>query len=107
MARYPLASYCVFGVMSPGLFGFGVSLALERDGGLLTLKRALPAPPGAYLLGKMPMAMAVAGLVVLVLPANALMLAHVRLTPRQAECCSPLACWACCRSARWGCSSAP
>ena len=30
-ARYLLASYSVFGVMSPGLFGFGVSLALERE----------------------------------------------------------------------------
>src|SRR5690606_31975392 len=41
-ARYLLASYSAFGVMAPGLFGFGVSLALERDSGLLTLKRALP-----------------------------------------------------------------
>ena len=40
-ARYLLASYSIFGVMSPGLFGFGVSLAIEREGGLLTLKRAL------------------------------------------------------------------
>src|SRR5574337_458899 len=66
-ARYLLASYGVFGVMSPGLFGFGVSLALERDGGLLTFKRALPMPPGAYLLGKMVMAMAAAGVVILLL----------------------------------------
>ena len=59
-ARYMLASYSTFGVMAPGLFGFGVSLALERDSGLLTLKRALPMPPGAYLLGKMLMAVCVA-----------------------------------------------
>ena len=65
--RYLLASYGTFGVMSPGLFGFGVSLALERDGGLLTLKRALPMPPGAYLLGKMVMAMGAAAVVVLML----------------------------------------
>ena len=62
-ARYLLASYSTFGVMAPGLFGFGVSLALERDSGLLTLKRALPMPPGAYLLGKMLMAMVVAAVV--------------------------------------------
>src|SRR6185437_11354769 len=67
IARYLLASYGVFGVMSPGLFGFGASLAIERDGGLLTLKRALPMPPGAYLLGKMLMAMAAAALVILLL----------------------------------------
>jgi ABC-2 type transport system permease protein len=83
-ARYLLASYGVFGVMSPGLFGFGVSLALERDGGLLTFKRALPMPPGAYLLGKMLMAMAAAGVVILLLLTMALTLGHVSLDPTQA-----------------------
>lgn len=83
-ARYLLASYSVFGVMSPGLFGFGVSLSLERDGGLLTWKRALPMPPGAYLLGKMLMAMLAAAVVVLMLLAMATGLAHVALTPVQA-----------------------
>lgn len=83
-ARYLLAGYGVFGVMSPGLFGFGVSLALERDGGLLTFKRALPMPPGAYLLGKMLMAMAAAGGVILLLLALALSLGHVALSPLQA-----------------------
>lgn len=83
-ARYLLASYGVFGVMSPGLFGFGVSLALERDGGLLTFKRALPMPPGAYLLGKMLMAMVAAGVVILLLLAMAVSLGHVKLSPLQA-----------------------
>ncbi|KZC16502.1 ABC transporter permease [Rhodanobacter sp. FW510-R12] len=83
-ARYLLASYGVFGVMSPGLFGFGVSLALERDGGLLTFKRALPMPPGAYLLGKMLMAMVAAGVLILLLLAMALSLGHVALAPAQA-----------------------
>jgi len=32
-------------------------VALEREQGLLTLKRALPAPPAAYLLAKMVMAL--------------------------------------------------
>ncbi len=83
-ARYLLASYGVFGVMSPGLFGFGVSLALERDGGLLTFKRALPMPPGAYLLGKMLMAMVAAGVVILLLLTMAVSLGHVTLNPLQA-----------------------
>jgi ABC-2 type transport system permease protein len=83
-ARYLLASYGVFGVMSPGLFGFGISLALERDGGLLTYKRALPMPPGAYLIGKMLMAMVAAGLVILLLLSMAVGLAHVALTLAQA-----------------------
>lgn len=78
-ARYLLASYGVFGVMSPGLFGFGVSLAMERENGLLTLKRALPAPPGAYLLGKMAMAMLASGTVMALLLALAVGVAHVQL----------------------------
>ena len=82
-ARYLLASYSAFGVIGPGLFGFGVSLAIERDGGLLTLKRALPMPPGAYLLGKMVMAMMAAALVVLLLLLIGTFLAHVSLGPRQ------------------------
>ncbi len=82
-ARYLLASYGVFGVMSPGLFGFGVSLALERDGGLLTFKRALPMPPGAYLLGKMLMAMAAAAVVIVLLLAMALSVGQVTLSVAQ------------------------
>jgi ABC-2 type transport system permease protein len=80
-SRYLLASYTTFGVIGPGLFGFGVSLALERDGGLLTLKRALPMPPGAYLLGKMVMAMICASGVVVLLLAIGLTLGGVSLTP--------------------------
>ena len=54
---YLLATYGVFGVMAPGLFGFGVSVALDRERGWLTLKRAQPMPPGAYLASKLAMAM--------------------------------------------------
>jgi ABC-2 type transport system permease protein len=78
-ARYLLASYSAFGIMGPGLFGFGVSLAIERDGGLLTLKRALPMPPGAYLLGKMVMAMITAGFLVSLMLVLGLFVAHVPL----------------------------
>lgn len=84
VGRYLLASYGVFGVMSPGLFGFGVSLALERDGGLLTYKRALPMPPGAYLLGKTLMAMLAAAVVIVLLLIMGVAMAHVSLTARQA-----------------------
>jgi ABC-2 type transport system permease protein len=82
--RFLLAAYGTFGVMAPGLFGFGVSLALERDGGLLTLKRALPMPPAAYLLGKMAMAVLVAGAVMVLLQLLAIVLAHVAWSWHQA-----------------------
>jgi ABC-2 type transport system permease protein len=81
--RYLLASYGTFGVMAPGLFGFGVSLALERDGGLLMLKRALPMPPAAYLIGKMAMAMLVAAMIVALLLSLAAFVAHVPLDASQ------------------------
>jgi ABC-2 type transport system permease protein len=81
--RYLLASYAVFGVMGPGLFGFGVSLGAERENGLLTLKRALPMPPLAYLLGKMVMAMLMAAIVMALLLSLGLFAAHVSLGPMQ------------------------
>lgn len=58
VATYLLAAFCTFGVMGPGLFGFGVSLAIEREQGLLKLKRALPVPLGAHLAAKMVMSLA-------------------------------------------------
>lgn len=81
--RFLLASYSTFGVMAPGLFGFGMSLALERDNGLLTLKRALPMPPAAYLAGKMAMAMLMAALITTLLQTLGLTLAHVQLQALQ------------------------
>jgi len=60
---YLLATYCVFGAMAPALFGFGVQLALDREGGLLMLKRALPMPPMAPLLARLLMALLFAVLV--------------------------------------------
>ncbi len=81
--RYLLAAYGTFGVMAPGLFGFGVSLAMERENGLLTLKRAMPAPPYAYLIGKMVMAMGVAAGVLTLLVLLAVFVAHVPVTGAQ------------------------
>ena len=80
-AAYMLASYSAFGVMAPGLFGFGVVVALEREHGLLTLKRALPMPPGAYLFAKMLMAMLFAAIVVGILMLLAFAFGHVRMPP--------------------------
>ncbi len=67
MSQYTFATYGVFGAMGPGLFGFGVSLAIEREQGLLTLKQALPQPPGAYLLARAAMAMLFVAIISLML----------------------------------------
>jgi len=59
-ATYLLATYSIFGVMGPGLFGFGVSVAIDREHGALTWRRALPSIAAAYFVAKMLMAMAFA-----------------------------------------------
>lgn len=45
---YLLATYGVFAVLAPSLFGFGVGLATDRDSGALALKRTTPMPAAAY-----------------------------------------------------------
>jgi ABC-2 type transport system permease protein len=52
-ATYLLATYGVFAVMGPSIFGFGGGVANERDRGWLQLKRAVPAPPQAYISAKL------------------------------------------------------
>ncbi len=47
-ATYMLATMGCFGVMAVALFGFGVSLAIERGQGWLQVKRASPMPVSAY-----------------------------------------------------------
>jgi ABC-2 type transport system permease protein len=46
------AAFSIMAVTMPALFGTGVTLALERDMGLLRLKRAQPAPPAAWVVAK-------------------------------------------------------
>ncbi len=75
-----LAAFVVFGVMAPGLFGLGVTLAIDRERGLLALKRALPMPPSAYLAAKLIMAVLFAAIVAVLLMLLAVTLGHVALT---------------------------
>jgi ABC-2 type transport system permease protein len=82
-AQYLAATYGVFGVMGAALFGFGVTVAMEREQGQLMLKRALPMPPGAYLLAKMAMALLFSAIVSLLLALLAATLGGVSLAPWQ------------------------
>ncbi|MGC2108917.1 MAG: ABC transporter permease [Candidatus Korobacteraceae bacterium] len=52
-ATYMLATMGCFGIMAVALFGFGVSLAMERGQGWLQVKRASPMPVSAYFLAKL------------------------------------------------------
>ena len=82
-AIYLLATYSVFGVIGAAMFGFGVTIAMDREKGYLRLKRALPAPPGAVLLAKMVMAMLFAVMIQLILGTLASTLGDVSLAPSQ------------------------
>lgn len=82
-AEYLLATYGVFGVVGAAMFGFGVTIAIDREQGFLRLKRALPTPPGASLLAKMAMAMVFCAVISVVLALLAAVLAGVRLAPAQ------------------------
>lgn len=82
-ASYLMATYSVFGVIGPGLFGFGVGLAMDRERGLLTLKRVQPVPALAPLLARMGMAMLFAACIGVVLLALGMTLGGVRMDPAQ------------------------
>jgi ABC-2 type transport system permease protein len=77
--KFIFTAFAVFGVMGPGLFGFGMTVAMEREQGLLKLKRALPMPAAAYPIAKMFMAIMFA-LIVMATMIAALPLGHLKLT---------------------------
>lgn len=79
VTTYMLATYGTFGVMAPALFGFGVGVAMERERGILAMKRVAPMPPMAYLFAKVAMAMLFAAVIVLMLFALGATLGQVRL----------------------------
>src|SRR5690349_4988497 len=53
MGVFFFAGFGVLGVTMPGLFAISASLAMEREMGLMKLKRAQPAPAGSWLVAKM------------------------------------------------------
>lgn len=77
------ANFGVFGAMGPGLFGFGVSLAMDREYGLLKFKQAVPQPTGAYLIARACMAMLFVAVIAVMLTVLAMTLGKVPLTAGQ------------------------
>lgn len=67
LAKYLLATYGTFGVMGASLFGFAVTVAMERGYGWLEVKRTSPMPISAYFVAKMAMAVTFSAIVVLLL----------------------------------------
>lgn len=78
-ATYLLATYGVFGVIGPALFGFGVGLAIERQQGWLELKRVSPMPTGAYFFAKIAMSQVFALIIILLLSFVAIGFGGVRI----------------------------
>jgi ABC-2 type transport system permease protein len=83
LANYLFSGFSAFGIMGPALFGVGCTLAVERDGGFLRLKRALPVPSGAYLVAKMTMGVFFATLVMLLMLSAALIVGKITLSNGQ------------------------
>lgn len=67
LASYLVATYGTFGVMGAALFGFGVSVAVERGQGWLEVKRTTPMPIAAYFVAKLAMAMLFSAIIVTLL----------------------------------------
>ena len=67
MSEYLIATYGTFGVIGAALFGFGVSVAIERGQGWLEAKRTTPMPISAYFIAKMAMAMIFSAIIVVLL----------------------------------------
>ena len=67
MATYLVATYGTFGVIGAALFGFGVSVAVERGQGWLEQKRTTPMPIAAYFVAKLAMAMIFSAIIVVLL----------------------------------------
>jgi ABC-2 type transport system permease protein len=65
ITTYMLVTYGAFGVIGAALFGFGVSVAVERGQGWMRLKRVAPMPPLAYFVAKVLMSLMIATIIVL------------------------------------------
>lgn len=81
-ATHTLATFGVFAVMGPALFGFGANVAGERESGQLELKRLSPMPAGAHIAAKLVATMVFSGVAFSVLYGLALF-AGVQLSPSQ------------------------
>jgi len=79
-ATYLLATMGCFGVMAVALFGFGVSLAIERGQGWLQMKRASPMPVSAYFLAKLVAAVVFSTVIMLLLLSVGIVFGGVHLS---------------------------
>ncbi|MFN7543475.1 MAG: ABC transporter permease [Acidobacteriota bacterium] len=83
MAQYLLGTYGAFGVIGATIYALGVTIAVERGMGWMTVKRVSPMPRGAYLGAKVAVGLAFSTLVVLALFALGASLGGVKRSAMQ------------------------
>lgn len=83
VALQVLSGFTMFSVIGPGLFGLGIGFAIERQHGIVTLKRAQPMPFAANLIGKLCSAMTMSLIVITLLLTIGTTFGHVELTLAQ------------------------
>jgi ABC-2 type transport system permease protein len=84
MGTYLVATYGTFGVMGAALFGFGVSVAVERGQGWLEMKRTTPMPMASYFISKLAMAMIFSAIIVTMLFVLGITVGNATITLPQA-----------------------
>ena len=84
VALQVLSGFTMFSVIGPGVFGLGIGFAMERQHGIVTLKRAQPMPFAANLIAKLFSSMSIALIVITLLLTIATTFGHVELTAAQA-----------------------
>jgi len=80
---YLFGAFAVMSVSMPALFGIGTSLAIEREMGLMLLKRAQPAPTGGWLVAKIVVGIVFGAVAYLPMLALALGTGRLALEPGQ------------------------
>jgi ABC-2 type transport system permease protein len=85
VGAYLLATFGSFGVIAISLFGFGVSVAVERGQGWMLVKRASPMPRFAYFASKIAMSLLFTVVMMLLLFTLGIVAGHARM---------PLTSWA-------------
>jgi ABC-2 type transport system permease protein len=84
VASYLMATMACYGVIGVGLFGFGVSVAVERGQGWLEVKRASPMPAAAPFVGRLLTCLLFSVVVALPILVTGIAFGGVRLTMLQA-----------------------
>ena len=83
LPMFMFAAFSVFALTSPGMYGLGQAFAIERQSGVLTLKRTQPMPAGGYLIAKIVTALVSVSVSMCLLITLATSYGHVALNPVQ------------------------